>query len=185
MWCGDRFSNVASDCFAGPSITSNPFCANRSAIQVCERPNSDRLTASHRTNSARRSAFDAPTVWIRHNPLQKRGLDRQPSRMPRDCISRLGHSCNAIPRKHAVNINRPTDKNSNTSSMSMVKKAAATTEVVTAAETGAGSSEVDHVPCEAVDGFLQGLRQRRVRVHVAGQLVDGEIPLLREGELGQ
>src|SRR5690606_37097706 len=46
-------------------------------------------------------------------------------------------------------------------------------------------SEVDHVPREAVDRLLDGLGQRRVRVHVARDLVDGEVPLLRERELGQ
>ena len=46
-------------------------------------------------------------------------------------------------------------------------------------------SHVDHVTGEAVEAFLQSLRQRRVRVHVPGRFESREIPLLRERELGQ
>lgn len=46
-------------------------------------------------------------------------------------------------------------------------------------------SHVDHVTGEAVEGLLQRLRQRGVGVHVAGGLEGGEVPLLREGQLGQ
>src|SRR4051794_33583547 len=46
-------------------------------------------------------------------------------------------------------------------------------------------SEVDHVAGEAVDGLLQRLGQRRVGVHVARELGGREVPLLREGQLGQ
>src|SRR3954467_3666250 len=44
---------------------------------------------------------------------------------------------------------------------------------------------VDHVPCEAVDGFLDRLAQGRVGGDIAGGLVDGEVPLLGQGELGE
>eukprot|EP01136_Pigoraptor_vietnamica_P011514 Opistho-1_new@50444 len=46
-------------------------------------------------------------------------------------------------------------------------------------------SEVDHVAGEAVEALLQRLRQRRVRVHVAGQLQRRQIPLLSQRQLGQ
>src|SRR3954453_23123792 len=46
-------------------------------------------------------------------------------------------------------------------------------------------SEVDHVAGKAVEALLQRLRQRGVAVHVAAQLVDREVPLLGERELGQ
>ena len=36
-----------------------------------------------------------------------------------------------------------------------------------------------------MEAFLQCLRQRRVGVHVAGQLGDREVPLLSQRELGQ
>ena len=38
---------------------------------------------------------------------------------------------------------------------------------------------------DAVGHFLQRLGQRRVGVHVAGDLFGGEVPQLGEGELGQ
>src|SRR5690606_28128335 len=47
------------------------------------------------------------------------------------------------------------------------------------------ASEVDHVAREAVEALLQRLRQRRVGVHVTGQLQRREVPLLRERQLGQ
>lgn len=50
---------------------------------------------------------------------------------------------------------------------------------------GPASSEVDHVSCETVDGLLQRLAQSRVRVDVARELVDREVPLLGQGQLGQ
>ncbi len=46
-----------------------------------------------------------------------------------------------------------------------------------------GPSEVDHVAGEAVEAFLQRLGHRRMGVHVAGQLVGGQIPFLRQREL--
>ena len=46
-------------------------------------------------------------------------------------------------------------------------------------------AQVDHVAGEAVEGLLHGLGQRRVRVHVARRLEGGEVPLLRERELGK
>ena len=36
-----------------------------------------------------------------------------------------------------------------------------------------------------MEAFLQRLRQRRVRVHIAGQFVGGQVPLLRQRQLGQ
>ena len=45
--------------------------------------------------------------------------------------------------------------------------------------------EVDHVAGQAMEAFLQCLRQGRVGVHVAGQLGDREVPLLSQRELGQ
>src|SRR5688500_18085368 len=42
------------------------------------------------------------------------------------------------------------------------------------------ASEVDHVTRDAVDGLLDGLTERRVREDVAGHLVGGEVPLLRQ-----
>src|SRR3954471_20872437 len=48
-----------------------------------------------------------------------------------------------------------------------------------------GPSEVDHVASQAVDRLLQPLAERRVRVHVARQLGRGEIPPLRQRQLGQ
>src|SRR5690348_4033890 len=45
--------------------------------------------------------------------------------------------------------------------------------------------EIDHVAGDALDGLLDRLGQRRVREHVASDLVGGEVPLLREGQRGQ
>ena len=45
--------------------------------------------------------------------------------------------------------------------------------------------KIDHVAGEAVEALLQRLGQRRVGVDVAGQLVGGEVPLLRQRQLGQ
>lgn len=38
---------------------------------------------------------------------------------------------------------------------------------------------------QAVHGLLDGLAQGRVSMHIAGDLVDGEVPLLGEGEFGE
>ena len=45
--------------------------------------------------------------------------------------------------------------------------------------------QIDHVARETVEGLLQRLRQGWVGVHVACELERSEVPLLREGELGQ
>src|SRR5690606_13660224 len=44
---------------------------------------------------------------------------------------------------------------------------------------------VDHMAGKAVDGFLDRLAERRVSVDVACHFVNGEVPLLRQRELGQ
>ena len=45
--------------------------------------------------------------------------------------------------------------------------------------------EVDHLPGQAVKRFLQCFRQCRVGVDIADQFLDGQIPALGQGELGQ
>src|SRR2546425_9842738 len=52
-------------------------------------------------------------------------------------------------------------------------------------ETWVRYSEVDHVPGEAVESFLQRFAECGVGVDVAGQLGGGQVPFLGEGELGQ
>jgi hypothetical protein len=51
--------------------------------------------------------------------------------------------------------------------------------------SGKTGLEVDHVAGQAMEAFLQRLRQPRVRVHIAGQFVGGQVPLLRQRQLGQ
>jgi hypothetical protein len=51
--------------------------------------------------------------------------------------------------------------------------------------SGKTGLEVDHVAGQAMEAFLQRLRRRRVRVHIAGQFVGGQVPLLRQRQLGQ
>src|SRR5689334_16121902 len=51
------------------------------------------------------------------------------------------------------------------------------------AGVGVWGSEVDHVAGQAVDGFLDRFAEGGVGMDVAGDLVDGEVPLLGEGEL--
>lgn len=46
-------------------------------------------------------------------------------------------------------------------------------------------SEVDHVAGEAVERFLECFAEGGVGVDVAGQFGGGQVPLLREGELGK
>jgi PhnB protein len=56
---------------------------------------------------------------------------------------------------------------------------------VRGAARGCSPSEVDHVAFEPVDGLLEPFGQRRVRVHVARQLLRRQVPLLGERELGE
>lgn len=45
--------------------------------------------------------------------------------------------------------------------------------------------EVDHVTVNALSGFLNGLRKRRVSVHIAPNLFGSEVEALRQGQLRQ
>ena len=54
----------------------------------------------------------------------------------------------------------------------------------TTADLTGSASEINHVAGEAVEALLQCLRQRRMGVNVSGEFVDGQIPLLRERQLG-
>ncbi len=70
------------------------------------------------------------------------------------------------------------------------EKVGAVNERVGAVDVGEGCSrrqpdylQVDHVPDRAVEGLLQGLTQCRVSVHVAGEFLGGQVPLVGQGQL--